>query len=86
MQKPKFQRPGCFYVVVTWEGGRDAAPAPDAGAGRRTAKGRAVYPAVTQESFKLKWRPQHIEPEYLAFQRGVTPGAVWRLMRLTKAV
>ncbi|MFF4836300.1 phosphatidylglycerol lysyltransferase domain-containing protein [Streptomyces sp. NPDC001315] len=50
------------------------------------AKGQAVYPAATQESFKLKWRPQLIEPEYLAFQRGVSPGAVWRLMRLTKAV
>ncbi|WP_018571029.1 DUF2156 domain-containing protein [Streptomyces sp. PsTaAH-124] len=64
---------------------------PTSGALRRcveliAAKGRAVYPAATQESFKLKWRPQHIEPEYLAFQRGVTPGAVWRLMRLTKAV
>ncbi|MFB7593363.1 phosphatidylglycerol lysyltransferase domain-containing protein [Streptomyces sp. NPDC056160] len=50
------------------------------------AKGQAIYPAATQESFKLKWRPQLIEPEYLAFQGGVTPGAVWRLMRLTKAV
>lgn len=50
------------------------------------AKGQAVYPAATQESFKLKWRPQLIEPEYLAFQGGVTPAAVWRLMRLTQAV
>lgn len=50
------------------------------------AKGRAIYPAASQESFKLKWRPQLIEPEYLAFQGGVTPGAVWRLMRLTRAV
>ncbi|MEU9288118.1 DUF2156 domain-containing protein [Streptomyces sp. NPDC048275] len=50
------------------------------------AKGRAIYPAAAQESFKLKWRPQLIEPEYLAFQGGVSPGAVWRLMRLTKSV
>jgi lysylphosphatidylglycerol synthetase-like protein (DUF2156 family) len=50
------------------------------------AKGQAIYPAATQESFKLKWRPQLIEPEYLAFQGGVTPAAVWRLMRLTHAV
>ncbi|MBG0854186.1 DUF2156 domain-containing protein [Streptomyces spinoverrucosus] len=49
-------------------------------------KGQAIYPAASQESFKLKWRPQLIEPEYLAFQRGVTPRAVWRLMRLTRAV
>ncbi|MCX4903568.1 DUF2156 domain-containing protein [Streptomyces sp. NBC_00878] len=50
------------------------------------AKGQAVYPAAAQESFKLKWRPQLIEPEYLAFQGGVSPAAVWRLMRLTKSV
>ncbi|MFJ5271736.1 phosphatidylglycerol lysyltransferase domain-containing protein [Streptomyces sp. NPDC088358] len=50
------------------------------------ARGRAVYPAAAQESFKLKWRPQLVEPEYLAFQGGVSPGAVWRLMRLTKSV
>ncbi|MEW2292337.1 DUF2156 domain-containing protein [Streptomyces sp. NPDC006743] len=64
---------------------------PTSGALRRclellAAKGQAIYPAATQESFKLKWRPQLIEPEYLAFQGRVTPGAVWRLMRLTKAV
>ncbi|MFF3662461.1 bifunctional lysylphosphatidylglycerol flippase/synthetase MprF [Streptomyces olivochromogenes] len=50
------------------------------------AKGRAIYPAAAQESFKLKWRPQLIEPEYLAFQGRVSPGAVWQLMRLTKSV
>jgi len=50
------------------------------------AKGQAIYPAAAQESFKLKWRPQLIEPEYLAFQGGVSPGAVWQLMRLTKSV
>ncbi|MCK1821757.1 DUF2156 domain-containing protein [Streptomyces sp. XM83C] len=64
---------------------------PTSGALRRAveliaAKGQAIYPAATQESFKLKWRPQVIEPEYLAFQHGVSPGAVWRLMRLTRAV
>ncbi|MFJ2257763.1 phosphatidylglycerol lysyltransferase domain-containing protein [Streptomyces sp. NPDC087844] len=68
-----------------------AAPGPSSGPLRRCvellgAKGKAIYPAAAQESFKLKWRPQLVEPEYLAFQGGVSPGAVWRLMRLTKSV
>ncbi|PKW11916.1 Uncharacterized conserved protein [Streptomyces sp. 1222.5] len=48
--------------------------------------GRAVYPARTQEAFKLKWDPQVLEPEYAAFQGGVRPGAVWNLLRLTNSV
>ncbi|MEU9990152.1 DUF2156 domain-containing protein [Streptomyces sp. NPDC007971] len=48
--------------------------------------GRAVYPARTQEAFKLKWAPQVLEPEYAAFQGGVRPGAVWNLLRLTNSV
>ncbi|MGW7578741.1 phosphatidylglycerol lysyltransferase domain-containing protein [Streptomyces sp. NPDC054765] len=50
------------------------------------SRGRALYPAAAQESFKLKWRPQHIEPEYLAFQNGVSVAAVWHLLRLTRTV
>jgi len=49
-------------------------------------RGQALYPAAAQESFKLKWRPQHIEPEYLAFQDGVSAAAVWNLLRLTRTV
>lgn len=50
------------------------------------SRGQALYPAAAQESFKLKWRPQHIEPEYLAFQNGVSVAAVWNLLRLTRTV
>ncbi|MCC2278178.1 DUF2156 domain-containing protein [Streptomyces sp. ET3-23] len=48
--------------------------------------GRAVYPARTQEAFKLKWAPHTVEPEYAAFQGGVRPSAVWHLLRTTGAV
>jgi lysylphosphatidylglycerol synthetase-like protein (DUF2156 family) len=50
------------------------------------ARGQAIYPARTQETFKLKWAPQLVEPEYLACQRGPTLAAVWHLMRLTRAI
>ncbi|MFD4790597.1 phosphatidylglycerol lysyltransferase domain-containing protein [Streptomyces sp. NPDC058459] len=49
-------------------------------------RGTALYPARTQEAFKLKWAPQVIEPEYVAFQDRVRPGAVWRLLRAISAV
>ena len=70
---------------------RGEAPGPTSGVLHRCiellgTRGRALYPAAAQESFKLKWRPQHIEPEYLAFQNGVSPAAVWSLMRLTRTV
>ncbi|MEV6975313.1 DUF2156 domain-containing protein [Kitasatospora sp. NPDC093806] len=48
--------------------------------------GRAVYPARSQEAFKLKWDPQVIEPEYAAFERGASLPAVWNLMRATRAI
>ncbi|MFF0435537.1 phosphatidylglycerol lysyltransferase domain-containing protein [Streptomyces sp. NPDC004327] len=48
--------------------------------------GKAVYPARTQEAFKLKWAPQVIEPEFAAFQGGATPGSVWNLMRITNSI
>ncbi|MEW2068766.1 DUF2156 domain-containing protein [Streptomyces sp. NPDC007346] len=48
--------------------------------------GGAVYPARSQEAFKRKWAPHSVDPEYAAFQGGVRPLAVWRLLRLTGAV
>ncbi|MFI1379424.1 phosphatidylglycerol lysyltransferase domain-containing protein [Embleya sp. NPDC020886] len=47
---------------------------------------RGLYPARTQEAFKLKWAPHVSEPEYLAFQDRVRPAAVWRLLRATRVV
>ncbi len=48
--------------------------------------GSPLYPARTQEAFKLKWAPHLITPEYVAFQGGVSPGALWHLLRATHAV
>ncbi|MGW7334349.1 phosphatidylglycerol lysyltransferase domain-containing protein, partial [Streptomyces sp. NPDC054840] len=48
--------------------------------------GRLVYPARSQEAFKLKWAPHVIEPEYVAFQNGVGLPAVWHLLRATGAL
>lgn len=49
-------------------------------------RGEAIYPAQAQEKFKLKWGPHAVEPEYVAFERGASLGAVWQLMRVTRAV
>lgn len=49
-------------------------------------RGEAIYPAATQEAFKLKWAPQQIVPEYVAFERGASLGAVWQILRLTRSV
>ncbi|MEW2530863.1 DUF2156 domain-containing protein [Streptomyces sp. NPDC047071] len=49
-------------------------------------RGQALYPARTQEAFKLKWAPHVIEPEYLAFEGGASVPSVWNLLRITRAV
>ncbi|AVH60959.1 DUF2156 domain-containing protein [Streptomyces dengpaensis] len=92
----RFQDEGCGWLHLGFtpfvQLGQDTdAPGPTSRVlhrcvGLLAAKGQAIYPAAAQESFKLKWRPQLIEPEYLAFQGGVSPAAVWQLMRLTKSV
>lgn len=48
--------------------------------------GEAIYPAHSQEQFKLKWAPHAIEPEYIGFRPRVGPGALWGLLRMTRAI
>jgi lysylphosphatidylglycerol synthetase-like protein (DUF2156 family) len=48
--------------------------------------GKHVYPAADQVAYKEKWGPDLIQPEYVAFSRGVTAAAVWSLLRLTNAI
>jgi lysylphosphatidylglycerol synthetase-like protein (DUF2156 family) len=48
--------------------------------------GSAIYPSRAQEKFKLKWRPQVIEPEYVAFEGRPSVAAVYHLMRVTRAI
>lgn len=49
-------------------------------------RGNVVYPARTQQAFKLKWAPQVIEPEYLAFSGGPRPSSIWQLLRITNSI
>ena len=55
--------------------------------GRQLAEhGEFVYPARSQEAFKLKWAPGTVEPEYIAFQGGPSLRATLGLLRLTKVI
>jgi lysylphosphatidylglycerol synthetase-like protein (DUF2156 family) len=46
--------------------------------------GRAVYPARSQLQYKLKWAPDVVELELIAFQK-VSLGALWALLLATRA-
>jgi lysylphosphatidylglycerol synthetase-like protein (DUF2156 family) len=46
----------------------------------------SLYPALTQLDFKLKWAPHVVEPEYIAWEGGVNPGALFQLMRVTGSI
>jgi lysylphosphatidylglycerol synthetase-like protein (DUF2156 family) len=48
--------------------------------------GSALYPARSQLAFKLKWRPQVITPEYVAFPRRVRLRDAWCLARITNSL
>ena len=48
--------------------------------------GSAIYPAASQLAYKEKWALDQIQPEYVAFQRRVSIGALWSLLRLTNSV
>ncbi len=48
--------------------------------------GQAIYPARSQERFKLKWAPHLVEPDYIGFRPRVSPGALWQLLRVTRAI
>ncbi|MFF3376933.1 bifunctional lysylphosphatidylglycerol flippase/synthetase MprF [Streptomyces sp. NPDC002680] len=49
-------------------------------------RGERVYPAAAQLEYKEKWAPHVVLPEYIAFQGGVRPSALWRLGRETNAL
>ncbi|WHT17450.1 DUF2156 domain-containing protein [Crossiella sp. CA-258035] len=53
---------------------------------RIAGRERWLYSARTQERFKTKWAPHLIEPEYLAFEHGLSLGAGYRLLRLIGAL
>ncbi|GAB2819300.1 bifunctional lysylphosphatidylglycerol flippase/synthetase MprF [Streptomyces daliensis] len=49
-------------------------------------RGEALYPAASQLSYKKKWHPHLVTPEYLAFEGRARPGAIWQLLRVTNTV
>jgi lysylphosphatidylglycerol synthetase-like protein (DUF2156 family) len=48
--------------------------------------GSAIYPAETQAQYKLKWHPETIVPEYVAFEGRFRLSTAWRLLLLTRAI
>ena len=50
------------------------------------AHGSAIYPAADQLAYKEKWGLDLVEPEYIAFQGGISLRRVWNLLRVTSAV
>jgi lysylphosphatidylglycerol synthetase-like protein (DUF2156 family) len=48
--------------------------------------GEVIYPAHSQSAYKLKWHPQLIQPEFVAFSDRVRLTGVWQLLRLTQAI
>ena len=50
------------------------------------AHGAAIYPAADQLAYKQKWGLDLVQPEYIAFQGGISLRRVWALLRVTSAV
>jgi lysylphosphatidylglycerol synthetase-like protein (DUF2156 family) len=48
--------------------------------------GSFIYPSVSQLQYKMKWAPDIVEPEYIAFQGGFSLGGLWNFLRLTRAI
>lgn len=49
-------------------------------------RGGAVYPALSQAQYKLKWQPDLIAPEYVAYQGRFRLGCLFRLLKLTRSL
>lgn len=48
--------------------------------------GSAVYPAASQLAYKEKWGLDLVQPEYIAFQGGISLRRLWSLLRVTNAI
>lgn len=48
--------------------------------------GSKIYPAADQVAYKQKWAPDIVQPEYVAFDGGVSLRSVWALLRLTNTL
>jgi len=47
--------------------------------------GSAIYPAASQLAYKEKWGLDLVQPEYIAFEGGISLRRVWSLVRVTSA-
>ena len=47
--------------------------------------GSAIYPAASQLAYKEKWGLNLVQPEYIAFQGGISLRRIWSLLRVTNA-
>lgn len=48
--------------------------------------GGVVYPAASQRQYKMSWRPQNIEHEYIAFAEGKAMKALWSVLKATNSI
>jgi len=92
----RFQAEGAPYLHFGFTPSAGLTPATDNIEGRSPAigwilrqlneHGAAIYPAQSQVDYKLKWGPQIITPEYIAYQGSFRLSNVWSLLRLTRAI
>lgn len=48
--------------------------------------GALVYPSATQLDYKLKWFPEAVISEYMAYENWFHPRLVWALLRVTNSI
>ncbi len=48
--------------------------------------GQIIYRAKSQAKYKMKWRPQIVEPEFVAFEGRFRPSMIWSFLRLARAL
>lgn len=49
-------------------------------------KGGFLYPAVSQLEYKMKWNPNYLAPDYLAYEGRVSPSLVFGLAKITNLI
>lgn len=91
----KFQAEGASYLHFGFTPFTNLSDEHEVGGSSRTtarilrllaAHGSAIYPATDQLAYKEKWGLDLVQPEYIAFQGGISLRRVWNLLRATSAV
>ena len=50
------------------------------------SKGGVVYPAKSQRQYKMSWRPQIIEFEYIGFKKGKALSSIYTILKSTSSI